>query len=235
MRYTAVNIATDQPVPLDQVQQGLKYMYYPRIRCKDCPGKMYTPGPERGVGNFTVHVKNRLHREKVEDRLRRSRLQDSRDYQSSVGIDKPKALRDSASQDSAVHVSRFRPSSVSTSSDTQSDDEPDDNWESREVQDLENAMAVSRSASPRSAQHQVQLVSPTDDETSEVESNGAEVPGDVVKLPSKIDTDRRFSCTWTNEGTSCGRSFARLDKLKDHYSNVGTPSMTSIDETVLIS
>ncbi|KAL8927441.1 MAG: hypothetical protein Q9208_002246 [Pyrenodesmia sp. 3 TL-2023] len=75
MRYTAVDIATDQPVPLtkDSAQQGVKYMYYPRIRCKDCPGKMYTPGPETGVNNFEVHLKNRLHREKVEERVHDSR------------------------------------------------------------------------------------------------------------------------------------------------------------------
>ncbi|KAL8906803.1 MAG: hypothetical protein Q9207_001791 [Kuettlingeria erythrocarpa] len=75
MRYTAVDIATDQPVPLnkDSAQQGVKYMYYPRIRCKDCPGKMYTPGPETGVNNFEVHLKNRLHREKVEERVRENK------------------------------------------------------------------------------------------------------------------------------------------------------------------
>lgn len=76
MRYTAVDIATDLPVPLtkDSAQQGVKYMYYPRIRCKDCPGKMYTPGPETGVNNFEVHLKNRLHREKVEERVHESKL-----------------------------------------------------------------------------------------------------------------------------------------------------------------
>ncbi|KAL8963427.1 MAG: hypothetical protein Q9193_000314 [Seirophora villosa] len=67
MRYTAVDVTTDLPVPLnkDTPPEGVRYMYYPRIRCKDCPGKMYTPGPETGVNNFEVHLKNRLHREKV--------------------------------------------------------------------------------------------------------------------------------------------------------------------------
>ncbi|KAL8655762.1 MAG: hypothetical protein Q9210_000688 [Variospora velana] len=71
MRYTAVDVTTDLPVPLNKETpaEGVRYMYYPRIRCKDCPGKMYTPGPEMGVNNFEVHLKNRLHREKVDERV----------------------------------------------------------------------------------------------------------------------------------------------------------------------
>ena len=46
-------------------------MYYPRIKCKDCPGKLYTPGPEMGVNNFEVHLRNKLHREKVDERVHR--------------------------------------------------------------------------------------------------------------------------------------------------------------------
>ena len=71
MRYTAVSLTTDQPVALskDQSPDDVKYMFYPRIKCKDCPGKLYTPGPEMGVNNFEVHLKNRLHREKVEARV----------------------------------------------------------------------------------------------------------------------------------------------------------------------
>ena len=44
-------------------------MFYPRIVCRDCPGKLYTPGPEMGVRNFEVHLKYRIHREKVENRV----------------------------------------------------------------------------------------------------------------------------------------------------------------------
>ncbi|KAL8944626.1 MAG: hypothetical protein Q9216_000323 [Gyalolechia sp. 2 TL-2023] len=75
MRYTAVSTITDQPVPLnkDEPQKEVKYMYYPRIRCLDCPGKMYTPGPEMGVNNFEVHLKNRLHQEKVKERVMETR------------------------------------------------------------------------------------------------------------------------------------------------------------------
>jgi len=45
----------------------------PRIRCDDCPGKYYQPGPGRGVDNFEVHLKNRGHRERVEKRMQRER------------------------------------------------------------------------------------------------------------------------------------------------------------------
>lgn len=72
MRYTAVSTVTDLPIsvrPEASPPVNVKYMYYPRIKCKDCPGKLYTPGPEMGVNNFEVHLKNRIHREKVERRV----------------------------------------------------------------------------------------------------------------------------------------------------------------------
>ncbi len=73
MRYTAVSTVTDMPIslrPNEPSPPDTKFMYYPRIKCLDCPGKLYTPGPETGVTNFEVHLKNRLHREKVERRVR---------------------------------------------------------------------------------------------------------------------------------------------------------------------
>ncbi|RKF54400.1 SWI/SNF chromatin-remodeling complex subunit snf5 [Golovinomyces cichoracearum] len=72
MRYTAVNSATETPCAAPQSGQyvdGIKWMYLPRIRCHDCPGKLYTPGPEATVGNFEVHLKNRQHRERVDLRI----------------------------------------------------------------------------------------------------------------------------------------------------------------------
>ncbi|KAN0095885.1 SNF5 domain containing protein [Hyaloscypha variabilis] len=73
MRYSAVNTATELPCaapPAGQpTPEGVKYMYLPRIRCHDCPGKLYTPGPETTVGNFEVHLKNRQHRERVDGRV----------------------------------------------------------------------------------------------------------------------------------------------------------------------
>jgi len=40
-----------------------------RIKCLDCPGKLYTPGPGETLQNYEVHLKNRLHRQKVNARV----------------------------------------------------------------------------------------------------------------------------------------------------------------------
>lgn len=40
-----------------------------RIKCLDCPGKLYTPGPGETLSNYEVHLKNRLHRQKVNERV----------------------------------------------------------------------------------------------------------------------------------------------------------------------
>ncbi|KAM5536841.1 hypothetical protein V8D89_009559 [Ganoderma adspersum] len=44
-------------------------IYEFRIKCADCPGKHYTPGPGESLTNFEVHLKNRQHRSKVNARL----------------------------------------------------------------------------------------------------------------------------------------------------------------------
>ena len=67
---------TDEQVNLNKSDPPdpphVKYYYCPRIKCKDCPGKLYTPDPDLGVKNFEVHLKNRHHRERVGKRLRES-------------------------------------------------------------------------------------------------------------------------------------------------------------------
>ncbi|KAI9678922.1 MAG: SWI/SNF chromatin-remodeling complex subunit [Trizodia sp. TS-e1964] len=74
MRQTVVDAATEQPVPTAGLPSGgplpphLKIMFCARIRCHDCPGKLYTPGPGKTLDNFEVHLKNRVHRERVEVR-----------------------------------------------------------------------------------------------------------------------------------------------------------------------
>lgn len=40
-----------------------------RIKCLDCPGKLYTPGPGETLQNYEVHLRNRQHRQKVNARL----------------------------------------------------------------------------------------------------------------------------------------------------------------------
>jgi len=73
MRYTAINTATELPCPNpppgQPIPDNVRFVYLPRIKCHDCPGKLYTPGPETTVGNFEVHLKNRQHRERVEARV----------------------------------------------------------------------------------------------------------------------------------------------------------------------
>ncbi|KIY49790.1 hypothetical protein FISHEDRAFT_40581 [Fistulina hepatica ATCC 64428] len=42
-----------------------------RIKCLDCPGKLYTPGPGETLTNYEVHLKNRQHRQRVNERLQK--------------------------------------------------------------------------------------------------------------------------------------------------------------------
>ncbi|KAJ5102174.1 hypothetical protein NUU61_004396 [Penicillium alfredii] len=75
MRYSAVDMETLAPVANPnnlQSGQKIKYQYLPRIRCHDCPGKLYTPGPGMTVDNFEVHLRNRQHKERVEERLQKT-------------------------------------------------------------------------------------------------------------------------------------------------------------------
>lgn len=72
MRYSAVDTTTMMPVATSNGPPSngkVKYQYLPRIRCLDCPGKLYTPGPGMTVENFEVHLRNRQHKERVEARL----------------------------------------------------------------------------------------------------------------------------------------------------------------------
>jgi SWI/SNF-related matrix-associated actin-dependent regulator of chromatin subfamily B protein 1 len=49
-------------------QDNIKYQWLPRIKCLDCPGKVYTAVPDNPAENFEVHLRNRAHRDKVEAR-----------------------------------------------------------------------------------------------------------------------------------------------------------------------
>ncbi|KAJ4304113.1 SWI/SNF chromatin-remodeling complex subunit [Collariella sp. IMI 366227] len=73
MRYCAINPDTNSfmSLPLaEPAPPNIQFAWLPRIRCKDCPGKSYTAGPDTTVQNFEVHLKNRAHRERVMARLR---------------------------------------------------------------------------------------------------------------------------------------------------------------------
>ncbi|KAI9809412.1 MAG: SWI/SNF chromatin-remodeling complex subunit [Phylliscum demangeonii] len=74
MRHALINAATgelkanddkDKPLP----PAAYKPQWLPRIRCKDCPGRLYTPGPGMTVENFETHLKNQHHRRKVAQRV----------------------------------------------------------------------------------------------------------------------------------------------------------------------
>ncbi|KAF2101728.1 SNF5-domain-containing protein, partial [Rhizodiscina lignyota] len=74
MRYSAMDRDTNAQVKLEgkmmkpdgRPPDNVKFMWLPRIRCIDCPGKLYTAGPELSVDNFKTHLNNRQHKERVE-------------------------------------------------------------------------------------------------------------------------------------------------------------------------
>lgn len=73
MRYSVLDEKTGHTTKMDtlpakKLPQGYKAQFLPRVRCIDCPGKVYTAGPEHTVLNFEVHLKNRLHVEKRKQR-----------------------------------------------------------------------------------------------------------------------------------------------------------------------
>jgi SWI/SNF-related matrix-associated actin-dependent regulator of chromatin subfamily B member 1 len=76
MRYVVMNEAHVNPdtkktepkaAKLDNLQAmpslppNHKAYFLPRIRCMDCPGKLYNAGPEHTVSNFELHLRNRVH------------------------------------------------------------------------------------------------------------------------------------------------------------------------------
>ncbi|KAF2964733.1 hypothetical protein GQX73_g8842 [Xylaria multiplex] len=73
MRYSGMDTNTGMPYPIPQGGQPapphVRFYFLPRIRCLDCPGKLYTPGPDTSASNFEVHLKNKAHKERVEARL----------------------------------------------------------------------------------------------------------------------------------------------------------------------
>jgi SWI/SNF-related matrix-associated actin-dependent regulator of chromatin subfamily B protein 1 len=66
MKFYHVDPSTNKVLLADaQIPESVKYQYLPRIRCNDCPVKMYNVGPEQTANGFEVHLKNRLHRERL--------------------------------------------------------------------------------------------------------------------------------------------------------------------------
>ena len=72
MRYTPVSTTTDLPISLRSTEPAppdMKYVYYPRIKCLECPGKLYSPGPGPEARYFEMYLKHKVHREKVYKKL----------------------------------------------------------------------------------------------------------------------------------------------------------------------
>ncbi len=73
MRYCARIADSEEVVPAQKAGQPIPentmFMYVPRIRCLDCPGKLYTPGPDVTLDNFEIHLRNSHHRDNVNQRV----------------------------------------------------------------------------------------------------------------------------------------------------------------------
>jgi SWI/SNF-related matrix-associated actin-dependent regulator of chromatin subfamily B protein 1 len=83
MRYVVMNDAHEDPKTGDIVPKQVKLdtfaptaplppnhkaYFLPRIRCIDCPGKLYNAGPGQSVNNFELHLRNRQHMDNVRRR-----------------------------------------------------------------------------------------------------------------------------------------------------------------------
>jgi len=75
MKNAAVRRDTNEILRQDNATEpeNIKHQWLPRIKCIDCPGKLYTAGPDNPAGNFEVHLRNRAHMGKVEARIAKKR------------------------------------------------------------------------------------------------------------------------------------------------------------------
>ncbi|KAG9254934.1 SWI-SNF complex subunit [Emericellopsis atlantica] len=69
MKYSYLDPITEVPLPAGPHPPGVKYAWLPRIRCKDCPSKLYTPGPDQTAQKFEAHLKFSSHRALVKQRI----------------------------------------------------------------------------------------------------------------------------------------------------------------------
>ncbi|CAH0026815.1 unnamed protein product [Clonostachys rhizophaga] len=69
MKYSYLDPVTEMPVQTQPVPEGVKHVWLPRIRCLDCPTKLYTPGPDMTAQKFEAHLRFSSHKEKVRQRL----------------------------------------------------------------------------------------------------------------------------------------------------------------------
>lgn len=72
MKYCAVDSETEQLIqqPISSHRsKNTKWVFRLRIRCTDCLGKLYMPGPGASAENFAVHLRNKEHRKRVDTRV----------------------------------------------------------------------------------------------------------------------------------------------------------------------
>ncbi|KIV95434.1 hypothetical protein, variant [Exophiala mesophila] len=69
MKHTAMDPKTQKLVPSNEASKALPHKYVPRIRCLDCPGRVYMTGPGTTAESFEAHLKNRNHRIAVDARV----------------------------------------------------------------------------------------------------------------------------------------------------------------------
>ncbi|QDS71766.1 hypothetical protein FKW77_009187 [Venturia effusa] len=76
MKLQAYDRKSGATVRLDDIKNGVvpeenvKWSWVPRIRCNDCPGKQYTAAPENAEANFSLHLKNKTHIQRVDARYK---------------------------------------------------------------------------------------------------------------------------------------------------------------------
>ncbi|RPA87720.1 SNF5-domain-containing protein [Ascobolus immersus RN42] len=81
MRNSPVNADTGKLITPGASTEGINVIHqvFPRIRCLDCPGKLYMSGPGETLDNFMTHLKNKTHRERVEARVKGIVLEEKKD------------------------------------------------------------------------------------------------------------------------------------------------------------
>lgn len=69
MKHVIIDPVTGESVSAQEENRHYEHEYLPRIRCLDCPGKLFVTGPGLTAERFETHLKNKKHRETVEARL----------------------------------------------------------------------------------------------------------------------------------------------------------------------
>jgi len=62
-------VVNRDPPASEQISDDGQFVYFPVIRCLDCPGELYSPGPDATVVRLEIHLKSPLHRRNIDARL----------------------------------------------------------------------------------------------------------------------------------------------------------------------